>query len=88
VAKRSVDWWLTAEDLPNPNNRVSLVNGQVYLDYIDNNTQAFDRLLHRWTEVLKSIDCTDAIVSLFSIFSQADSASSSSAPVWHLPIWR
>jgi choline dehydrogenase-like flavoprotein len=61
VAKHSVDWWLTAEDLPDPQNRVSVVKGQVYLDYADNNTQAFDRLLHRWTEVLKSIDCADAI---------------------------
>ncbi len=61
VAKRSVDWWLTAEDLPDSNNRVSVVNGQIYLDYTDNNTQAFNRLLNRWTEVLKSIDCGDSI---------------------------
>jgi choline dehydrogenase-like flavoprotein len=61
VAQHSVDWWLTAEDLPDPNNRVTLQNGQVYLDYTDNNTVAFDRLLHRWTETLKSIDCGDHI---------------------------
>ncbi len=61
VAKHSVDWWLTAEDLPDPNNRVSLVHDQVYLTYTDNNTEAFDRLLQRWTEVLKSIDCADSI---------------------------
>jgi choline dehydrogenase-like flavoprotein len=62
VAKRSVDWWLTAEDLPDPNNRVSIQNGDIYLDYTDNNTEAFDRLLNRWTEVLKSIECGDRIL--------------------------
>lgn len=62
VAHRSVDWWLTAEDLPDPNNRVRLQDGQIVLDYTDNNTKAFDRLLARWTEVLKSIDCGDRIL--------------------------
>jgi len=62
VAKRSVDWWLTAEDLPDPQNRVSVQNGDIYLDYVDNNTEGFDRLLHRWTEVLKSIDCAEKIL--------------------------
>jgi choline dehydrogenase-like flavoprotein len=62
VARRSVDWWLTAEDLPDPNNRVTIQNGSIYLDYVDNNTEAFDRLLNRWTEVLKSIECGDRIL--------------------------
>ncbi|WP_199194226.1 GMC oxidoreductase [Pleurocapsa sp. CCALA 161] len=62
VAKRSVDWWLTAEDLPDPNNRVTIQNGKISLDYVDNNTQTFDRLLNRWTEVLKSIECGDRIL--------------------------
>lgn len=62
VAKRSVDWWLTAEDLPDSNNRVTIQNGKISLDYVDNNTQAFDRLLNRWTEVLKSIECGDRIL--------------------------
>jgi choline dehydrogenase-like flavoprotein len=53
---------LTAEDLPDPKNRVSLQQGQIYLDYMDNNTEAFDRLMYRWTEVLKSIHCGDSIL--------------------------
>jgi choline dehydrogenase-like flavoprotein len=62
VAHRSVDWWLTAEDLPSSDNRVRLDNESIVLDYTDNNTQVFDRLLGRWTEVLKSIDCGDQIL--------------------------
>jgi choline dehydrogenase-like flavoprotein len=62
VARRSVDWWLTAEDLPDPNNRVTLQADTIQLHYTDNNREAFDRLLQRWTEVLKSIDCGEHIL--------------------------
>ena len=62
MAQHSVDWWITTEDLPSANNRVSLQGNQIYLHYTDNNTQAYDRLLKRWTEVLKSIDCADKII--------------------------
>ena len=62
MAKHSIDWWITAEDLPDPNNRVTLKNGNIQLSYTDNNTEAYERLLKRWTEVLKSIDCGDKII--------------------------
>ncbi|MBE7446467.1 MAG: GMC family oxidoreductase [Planctomycetia bacterium] len=62
MAMRSVDWWLTGEDLPDPDNRVVVKNDKIYLEYTDNNTESFDRLLKRWTGVLKSIDCGDKIV--------------------------
>lgn len=68
VAKRSVDWWLTAEDLPAPQNRVSVQADRIHLHYTDNNTQAFDRLLNRWITVLKSIDCGDSIIPLSFYF--------------------
>jgi choline dehydrogenase-like flavoprotein len=56
AAARSVDWWLMAEDLPDPNNRVLLKGDQISLEYTENNMQAFDRLVHRWIGVLKSLD--------------------------------
>jgi choline dehydrogenase-like flavoprotein len=62
LASHSVDWWLTAEDLPDPNNRVQIKGDTIQLSYQDNNTAAFDRLLHRWTQVLKSIDCGERIL--------------------------
>jgi choline dehydrogenase-like flavoprotein len=62
LASHSVDWWLTSEDLPDANNRVVVEDGTIHLHYTDNNTEAFDRLLQRWTEVLKSIDCGDRIL--------------------------
>jgi choline dehydrogenase-like flavoprotein len=68
VASRSVDWWLTAEDLPDPNNRVTIQHGKLHLSYTDNNTEAFDRLMQRWIQVLKSIDCGDKIIPLSFYF--------------------
>ncbi len=61
VATHSVDWWLTAEDLPDSNNRVLIKGDSIQLNYSENNTAAYDRLLNRWIEVLKSIGCGDKI---------------------------
>jgi choline dehydrogenase-like flavoprotein len=58
AARHSVDWWLMGEDLPDGNNRVRLKRERISLEYTDNNTESFDRLVHRWIEVLKSIDST------------------------------
>ncbi|WP_373547470.1 GMC oxidoreductase [Chamaesiphon sp.] len=56
AARHSVDWWLMGEDLPDPNNRVRLKGDRISLEYTDNNTESFDRLVHRWIGILKSID--------------------------------
>jgi len=44
-------WWLQTEDLPDPNNRVRIEADKIHLDYTLNNTEAGDRLIHRWTSV-------------------------------------
>jgi choline dehydrogenase-like flavoprotein len=63
VAKRSLAWFLTAEDLPDPNNRVRVKDEKIFLDYTKNNEEAFNRLIKRWKEVLKSIDPFSIYVS-------------------------
>ena len=68
LASLSVDWWLTAEDLPDRHNRVRVAGDQVFLEYTDNNTQAFDRLMKRWVSILKSIDCGETIIPLSLYF--------------------
>ena len=68
AAERSVGWWLQTEDLPDPNNRVRMVGDQLHLDYTPNNTEAADRLVHRWTSVLKSADAETKHVIPFSIY--------------------
>lgn len=68
VAQHSTGWWLQTEDLPDPNNRVRLLsingqsNGQIQLNYTPNNTEAGDRLITRWTQILKAVDRAEHVI--------------------------
>ncbi len=65
MASHSVDWWLTAEDLPHPDNRITLTRaGEIQLSLRDRYHEHFDRLIARWTDVLKEIDATDQTIPL------------------------
>jgi choline dehydrogenase-like flavoprotein len=56
VATHSVDWWLTTEDLPDPDNRVTLAKNQtIQLHYRPNNETAHRRLRARWKTVLHEL---------------------------------
>lgn len=45
MAHHSVDFWLTTEDLPDPNNRVRITKeGHIQLSYTENNTEGHKRL--------------------------------------------
>ena len=52
MARHSIDWWFTTEDLPNPQNRVQLKKGRLFLEYKENNTVSFKRLVNRWAQIL------------------------------------
>ncbi|MEM9449924.1 MAG: GMC family oxidoreductase [Cyanobacteria bacterium P01_E01_bin.6] len=62
VAELSTGWWLQTEDLPDPQNRVSLTNGNIQLNYTPNNEKAGDRLLNRWTGILKAMERAKHII--------------------------
>jgi len=62
VANLSTGWWLQTEDLPDPNNRVYVQAGKIHLAYTPNNTGAGDRLIHRWTEILKAVDRAEHVI--------------------------
>jgi choline dehydrogenase-like flavoprotein len=53
LTTHAVPWWLTTEDLPDPDNRVKIANGRVRLDYTPNNVESFERLREKWIDVLK-----------------------------------
>ena len=56
TAQHSVDWWLTTEDLPDPDNRVTLAADQtIRLNYRPNNEAAHRRLCERWKSVLHQL---------------------------------
>ncbi len=62
VASHSIDWWLTVEDLPDRNNRIRVDGDKIILEYTENNGAAYDRLEQRWIDILKSIECGQAIL--------------------------
>lgn len=48
MAQRSLDFWLTSEDLPDPNNRVTLDSeGNIVLSYKPNNEEGHKRLIEK-----------------------------------------
>ncbi len=57
MGSHSIDWWLTAEDLPHPENRVALAaDGSVELHVNDRYDEHFRRLIARWTAILQKLD--------------------------------
>ncbi|HQR05266.1 MAG TPA: GMC family oxidoreductase [Gemmatales bacterium] len=54
MARHSLDFWLTSEDLPDPNNRVTLDDkGGIILSYQPNNEEAHRRLLAKLKELMQ-----------------------------------
>jgi choline dehydrogenase-like flavoprotein len=53
MARHSLDFWLTSEDLPDPANRVTLdAQGNIVLSYTPNNEEGHKRLLARLKKVM------------------------------------
>jgi choline dehydrogenase-like flavoprotein len=54
MAKHSLSFWLTSEDLPDPNNRVTIDReGKIVLQYTPNNEEAHKRLIAKLKELMK-----------------------------------
>lgn len=54
LSRHSVDWWMQTEDLPEPNNRVTLKpSGQIQVNYQPNNTEAHQRFKRVFKKALK-----------------------------------
>ena len=63
VAKRSLDFWLTSEDLPDPNNRVTVnAQGDISLHYTDNNLDGHKRLAAKLKDMLAKLGCERHLV--------------------------
>jgi choline dehydrogenase-like flavoprotein len=60
VAHHAVDFWLTTEDVPKPENRVTLTDdGNVQLAYASNNDEEADRLYHELKKILNHVGMAD-----------------------------
>lgn len=53
MGKHSLDFWLTSEDLPDPNNRVTVNrDGEIVLSYKPNNEEGHKRLIKKLSKLL------------------------------------
>ncbi|MDB5848387.1 MAG: putative dehydrogenase transrane protein, partial [Rhodoferax sp.] len=55
MAQRSVDWWVMSEDLPDPENRVTLQAGRIKVSYTANNLGGHRQLVSRAVGMMKNI---------------------------------
>ena len=59
MATHSLDFWLTSEDLPDPDNRVTLSrDGKIVLTYRPNNLEAHEQLQARLKQAMKQTNCS------------------------------
>lgn len=64
AATHSLDFWMTSEDLPDPDNRVSVsTEGNITLDYTENNLEAHRRLAAKLKSMLNHLGCEDHLHS-------------------------
>ena len=58
MARHSLDFWLTSEDLPDPENRVTLnSDGQIVLSYTPNNLEGHNRLQGILKQLMRKQKC-------------------------------
>ncbi|HVZ36403.1 MAG TPA: GMC family oxidoreductase, partial [Polyangiaceae bacterium] len=58
MARHSLDFWLTSEDLPDPENRVTLNReGQIVLSYTPNNLEGHERLRRELENLMRRQKC-------------------------------
>jgi choline dehydrogenase-like flavoprotein len=63
MAKRALDFWLTTEDLPDPDNRVRVDDdGQIHLEYTANNTTPHEELKSKLKGMLDQLGCQDRLI--------------------------
>jgi choline dehydrogenase-like flavoprotein len=65
IARHSLDFWLTSEDLPDPSNRVTVDReGRITLSYTPNNLEGHKRLYAKVKDLVKHTDCEDHLIPL------------------------
>jgi choline dehydrogenase-like flavoprotein len=63
MARHSLDFWLTSEDLPDADNRVTLDrDGKIVLSYTPNNEEGHRRLIKKLKGLLNHLDCHEHLI--------------------------
>jgi choline dehydrogenase-like flavoprotein len=56
LAERSIDWYVCSEDLPDPQNRVTIEpDGRIRLSYRPNNLEGHERLVRRLARLMRNL---------------------------------
>ncbi len=65
MAHHSLDFWITSEDLPDPENRVQIDReGKIMLSYQPNNLEGHNRLVKKLKDLVKHTGCEDHVIPL------------------------
>jgi len=71
LAKHAIDFWLTTEDLPHPENRVTVDRqGRIHLAKTYHNLEPHKRLLSKLKQLMGPLGCHDAAVPGWSVLDQ------------------
>jgi choline dehydrogenase-like flavoprotein len=71
LAKHAIDFWLTTEDLPHPDNRVTVDRqGNIHLAKTYHNQEAHKRLLGKLKALMGPLGCHEASIPGWSILDQ------------------
>jgi len=71
VAKHAIDFWLTTEDIPHPDNRVTVDHeGNIHLAKTYLNTEPHHRLLAKLKGLLGDLGCSERSIPRFSVLDQ------------------
>jgi choline dehydrogenase-like flavoprotein len=63
IADHAVDFWLTSEDLPNPENRVTVDRqGRIHVAYTDSNLEGHKRLIAKLKGLLTHLGCHPTLI--------------------------
>jgi choline dehydrogenase-like flavoprotein len=63
IADHAVDFWLTSEDLPNPDNRVTVDRqGRIHVEYRDANLEGHKRLIAALKGLLTHLGCHPTLI--------------------------
>jgi choline dehydrogenase-like flavoprotein len=70
MARHSVDFWLTTEDLPLAQNRVTVQGDGIHIAYTSTNLESHQQLTDRLRGLLRHIGCDEHLIPRAAYFSQ------------------
>jgi choline dehydrogenase-like flavoprotein len=71
MAKHAIDFWLTTEDLPHPDNRVTVDrDGRIHLRKVDLNTEPHRQLLGKLKGLLGAMGCQERLIPRWSVLDE------------------